>query len=474
MATIFKKINKEDSKLNTVYILDKQSDVSKLNLDSKQKKYATATFKDDGSLVELNMYDRHVFIVYVQEKNSDKLIEKHRVLGSQICDVINKAKGAGVQVVGASAAKVAGVAEGIALTNYQFLKYFKDKAKRSNSLKKIALVCKDIKSKEVNNLEAVTQAVCHARDLVNEPLSYLTATALAKEIKLLGKAAKFKVEVFDKKKIESLKMGGLLAVNKGSVDPPTFTVMEWKPKNAKNKKPIILVGKGVVYDTGGLSLKPTANSMDLMKSDMGGSAMMAGAMYAIAKAELPMHVIGLIPATDNRPGLNAYAPGDVVKMHNGMTVEVLNTDAEGRMLLADALSFAKKYDPELVIDSATLTGAAIRAIGTKASCVMGTATDKDFEKLEQSGFSTHERVVRMPFWDDFGELIKSDIADIKNLGGPYAGHITAGKFLEHFTDYPWIHIDIAGPAFLNAKDAYRSKWATGVGVRLLFDFLSKR
>lgn len=202
--------------------------------------------------------------------------------------------------------------------------------------------------------------------------------------------------------------------------------------------------------------------------------MMIGTLYAIAKAELPVHVIGLIPATDNRPGLNAYAPGDVVTMHSGKTVEVLNTDAEGRMLLADALSYAKKYDPELVLDAATLTGAAVRAIGSFASCVMGTADDKDFETLRQSGERTYERTVRMPFWKEYGEMIKSDVADIKNLGGPEAGQITAGKFLEHFTDYPWIHIDIAGPAFISSSDSYRGKWATGYGVRLLTDFLSQR
>ena len=158
-------------------------------------------------------------------------------------------------------------------------------------------------------------------------------------------------------------MGGLLAVNKGSVDPATFTIMEWKPENARNSKPIVLVGKGIVYDTGGLSLKPTANSMDLMKCDMGGAAAVSGAIYAIAKNNLPIHVIALVPATDNRPGGDAYAPGDVITMYSGKTVEVLNTDAEGRMILADALAYAKKFKPEVVIDLATLTGAAAVAVG---------------------------------------------------------------------------------------------------------------
>ena len=265
-------------------------------------------------------------------------------------------------------------------------------------------------------------------------------------------------------------MGGLLAVNKGSQDPPTFNILEYKAKNAKNKKPLILVGKGVVYDTGGLSLKPTPNSMDTMKCDMAGAAAVAGAMYAVAKAKLPVHVIGLIPATDNRPGEKAYTPGDVITMYSGLTVEVLNTDAEGRMILGDALSYAKKFNPELVIDLATLTGAAVAAIGTFGSVVMGTGENK-MDKLKQSGDHVFERLAEFPFWEEYDELIKSDIAEIKNIGGPYGGSITAGKFLHRFTDYPWIHIDIAGPAFLNASDSYRGKGGTGVGVRLLFDFI---
>jgi leucyl aminopeptidase len=181
--------------------------------------------------------------------------------------------------------------------------------------------------------------------------------------------------VFNKAKITSLKMGGLLSVNLGSMEPPTFSIMEYKPRNAKNKQPVILVGKGVVYDTGGLSLKPTPNSMDMMKCDMAGSAAVAGTMYAIAKAKLPVHVIGLVPATDNRPGENAYVPGDVITMYNGLTVEMLNADAEGRMILADALAYAQKYNPKLVIDLATLTGAAVAAIGTSGIVAMGTADE---------------------------------------------------------------------------------------------------
>ena len=195
-----------------------------------------------------------------------------------------------------------------------------------------------ITASAIEQLCATLKAVFWARELVNEPVSGLNATQLAEAIEEKGKEAKFSVTILEKSKIEALKMGGLLAVNKGSVDPPTFTIIEYKPKKASNKKPIVLVGKGVVYDTGGLSLKPTAGSMDAMKSDMAGAAMMAGTIYAAAMMELPIHLIGLIPATDNRPGLNAYTPGDIITMYDGTTVVVLNTDAEGRMILADALA----------------------------------------------------------------------------------------------------------------------------------------
>ncbi len=244
--------------------------------------------------------------------------------------------------------------------------------------------------------------------------------------------------------------------------------------NPKNKKPLILVGKGIVYDTGGLSLKPTANSMDLMKTDMGGAGVVIGAMNAIASNKLDVHVVALVPATDNRPSGNAYAPGDVITMHDGTTVEVLNTDAEGRLVLADALSYAKKYNPDLVIDLATLTGAAAYSIGHYGIVSMHKNSEKDHSELKESGEDTHERLAEFPFWSDYDELIESEVADIKNLGGPAGGAITAGKFLSHFVDYPWIHLDIAGPTFIKSKYGYRGKGATGMGVRLLYNFVKNR
>lgn len=364
------------------------------------------------------------------------------------------------------------VAEGLLLSNYQFLKYRREAEKEQNALLQVDFTAK-ISDEQLHELQALLKAVSWARDLVNEPVSCLTAVELAKAIEQKGAEANFSVTVLEKSKIEALKMGGLLAVNKGSVDPPTFTIIEYKPKKATNKKPIVLVGKGVVYDTGGLSLKQTAGSMEYMKSDMAGAACMAATIYAAAQLDLPVYLVGLIPATDNRPGMNAYTPGDIIRMYDGTTVEVLNTDAEGRMILADALAYSDKWKPELVIDAATLTGSAVRAIGTKASVMMGNAGDKYFRLLEAAGTETHERVVQLPFWDDYFEEMKSKIADLNNIGGPYAGMITAGKFLEHFVKAPYIHLDIAGPAFTEKPQDYKGLGGTGTGVRLLINFLKR-
>ena len=364
------------------------------------------------------------------------------------------------------------LAEGIILSNYQFLTYKSDKTK--SYLKKLTIEDTRIKAAEFTELNEVLTGVYFARTLVNEPVITLTAERLSQEIKKLGKAANFSVKVLDKKEIMKEKMGGLLAVNSGSQLPPTFTILEHKPKNAKNKKPYVLVGKGVVYDTGGLSLKPTAGSMDSMKSDMAGAAAVVGAIYAIAKNNLPIHVVGLIPATDNRPGEIAYTPGDVITLRGGITVEVLNTDAEGRLILGDALDYAKKYKPELVLDLATLTGAQVMAIGQYGAAIMGSAPQDVKNQLTAVGYDTHERVAEMPFWDEYDDLIKSDIADIKNVGGREGGCITAGKFLARFTDYPWIHLDIAGPSFLTSPEHYKPKGGTGYGVRLLYQFFKSK
>ncbi len=403
-----------------------------------------------------------MFVLNTKKMNAEEIRKKANEIFQKVKDEKD------LTLIGKDKEQLKAFIEGFYLSGYQFLKYFKDQKNKKNKFAELKVV--GLTAKEINTLKNVLDATLWARDLVNEPVSFLDAKQLAKEIEKKAEKDGLKVKVLHKKDIEKLGMGGLLAVNKGSETPPTFTIIEWKPKNAKNKKPIVLVGKGVVYDTGGLSLKPTPHSMDLMKSDMAGAAMMAATMDAIAKNKLPVYVVALIPATDNRPGKNAYAPGDVIKMYDGTTVEVLNTDAEGRMILADAIAYADKYKPEVIIDAATLTGAAVRAIGDKAAIVMGNAPKKYINKLEKSGNKTHERVVEFPFWDEWKEEMKSDIADLKNIGSGNAGMITAGKFLEHFAKQPYIHIDIAGPAFLESPQDYKGKGATGFGVRLLYNF----
>ncbi|MGB0403086.1 MAG: leucyl aminopeptidase family protein [Salibacteraceae bacterium] len=475
MQEIFTSSAQADPTSNQVILFNSINDVK--SLSDQELSFATDQLNKKNNSIHINRMGQHVFLYQVEKQSDENLtLEKARLAAHGICKTINGLKLSAITISGSASEDLTiAFAEGLGLSNYQFLKYFSDAEKRKNSLSKIEIVgCSE---KSILELNAVTSGTCLARSFVNEPLSYLTAEQYAHDIMDLGEELGFSVDVFNKSKIQALKMGGLLAVNLGSPNPPTFSIMEWKPENAKNAKPYVLVGKGVVYDTGGVSLKPTANSMDYMKCDMGGSAAVVGAMAAITQANLPVHVIGLVPATDNRPGGNAYVPGDVINMHNGMTVEVLNTDAEGRMILADALSYARQYDPELVIDLATLTGAAARAIGDKAIVSMGNLSQDVHDKMIESGFRTYERLAQFPFWDDYNDDLKSRVADLKNLGGPEAGMITAGKFLEHFTrdtetkeGYPYLHLDIAGPAFNHSEKNYRGIEGTGVGVRTLFDF----
>lgn len=478
-----KKAAKWEEKSSLVIILKDTEHINNFHLEEKLVQYVIQKGKDKQNFFEFNLLDRMVFVLISKEPNHNKRLEELRKHGHTISKRLNAFKYENVQLTcTAEIGKelLMACAEGIGLSNYQFLKYYRDQKERKNSLKELVLVSHDIQKRDCDELEIIIQSVWLARDWVNEPVSFLTAEQFSKELKNAAKDGGFNIEVFQKKKIEELKMGGLLGVNKGSIDPPTFNILEHKPAKPINKKPIVLVGKGVVYDTGGLSLKPTPNSMDEMKCDMAGGAAVGAILYAVAKLKLPVHIIGLIPATDNRPGGNAYAPGDVLKMYNGATVEVKNTDAEGRLILADALTYAQQYKPQLVVDFATLTGAAVRAIGTQAVVAMGTSDEQTMNDIVASGYETHERVVVMPFWDEYAEELKSDVADISNLGGPYAGQITAGKFLEFFTKnaegehaYPYVHIDIAGPAFMPSEDSYRGKWGTGVGVRLMINYLKK-
>jgi leucyl aminopeptidase len=471
------KINKIAPEDHLILLTSDIKNIGAEYLTKDQARYATLLFKEHKK--ETILFDNLGRIVIIQlikeEKSVSKRLENCRKAGDSLAAKLNEMKARNVVIVDidGKTEETLAMAEGMSLGSYQFLKYRKDRKEKENPLTSVGIKSKVIKDKEIDRINIITEAVIRCRDLVNEPVSHLNATDLAKAFQKMGKEAGIKVEVLNKNKIEALKMGGLLAVNKGSTEPPTFTIMEWKPEKAKNKKPVILVGKGVVFDTGGLNLK-TGNFMDNMKCDMAGAATMAAVIYATARLGLPLHVIALMPSTDNRMDANSITPGDVITISDGTTVEVLNTDAEGRLILADALTYARKLKPGIVFTAATLTGAASRAIGRYGIVSMQQHAEKEMEALKQSGEKVYERIAEFPFWEEYGELIKSDVADIKNIGGIDAGMITAGKFLAHFTDYPFIHLDIAGPAFIDKKDSYRTAGGTGFGVRLLVAFLEEK
>ena len=461
------------------FILSTQKGISDEPMLKNHESYLKTKIKEKKSqIIRLIEGDKHLIaiLVYKDSKNSiSQLLESLRKLGNEVGHKLNaeKAKDAVMtsEVASLTPVEYLALLEGMMLGNYQFLKY-KTK-KEENTLSTVSLVGDAPKAAEIKELTNVVASNEIARNLINEPVITLNTVQLSKEIKAIGKKSGFSVNVLSKAQIEKLKMGGLLGVNLGSIDPPIFAIMEWKPAKAKNKKPYVLVGKGVVFDTGGYNIK-VGNYMPTMKSDMSGAAAVIGTMNAVSSNNLPIHVIGLVPATDNRINNNALVPDDIITISDGSTVEVLNTDAEGRLILADALAYAKQYKPKLVIDLATLTGAAAAITGSFGTAMMGTADDKVKEELRNSGDITYERVAELPYWDEYGDLLKSTVADLKNIGGPTGGAITAGKFLEHFTDYPWIHLDIAGPAFIDKKDAYKSAGGTGVGVRLLYNYLKSK
>lgn len=471
------KVKAIKAKASVIYLVNSVTDLKDLGLSKDDLDFITKQFKAETNSVIINKATGSLVVERKAITKAEYLsLEEARKQAFCTSNALNSVKETAVtfcDLTGSTAYTKAYI-EGFGLSNYQFLKYFADAAKRTYTLNNLYVLDKNISDKDIAEIVSLVSNVYEARTLVNEPLSYLTAEELSNEIKRISKKSGFTLKVLNKKEIEKLGMGGLLAVNLGTPNPPTFNIMEWKPAKAVNKNPIVLVGKGVVYDTGGLSLKTTKGSMDTMKADMGGAAAVIGAIATIAENNLPVHVVGLVPATENRPDGLAYTPGDVIKMMSGLTVEVLNTDAEGRMILADALHYAKRYKPELVVDLATLTGAAAVAIGSQGIVAMGTAADGEFDAITASGYEVFERIAKFPFWDDYSEMLKSDIADMKNIGGREAGAITAGKFLERFTDYPYIHLDIAGPAFLDYPSSYRLKGGSGVGVRLLYNFIKSK
>lgn len=460
--------------ISLVYLMNEDSDISVLSLSKTEQTYVQDSLQLKKKLIRIHQYYRWIFILVVdKDKSKNETAEKMRREASTIADFLKEERIKDLQVFNAIGEQFYSIAfaEGFLLSQYRFDKYLTKEEKNEYSFETISLINYP-NEEDLSVLQNLCEAVYFTRDLINEPSNVLNSLYLADTARELARQLNLDIKVFYKSDIEAMNMGGLLAVNRGSVDPPVFIHIEYKPQQFRNEKPLVFVGKGITFDSGGLNIKP-GDSMDGMKSDMSGAAAVLGIIKAAATNKLPMHIIGLIPATDNRPGFNAFAPGDIIRMMDGSTVEMLNSDAEGRMILADALHYAKQFNPQLVIDIATLTGSASAAVGRNATVAFVKASDDVYAKLEDAAFETWERVVRFPLWNDYADMLKSKIADMKNIGNRHAGAITAAKFLEHFTDYPWIHLDIAGPAFLNEKDSYRGVGGTGVTVRMLYRFLEK-
>ncbi|TAL23664.1 MAG: leucyl aminopeptidase [Nitrospirae bacterium] len=356
--------------------------------------------------------------------------------------------------------------EGALLGIYTFKKYKGEK--NNKALDNITILSKT--SRELENklkwAETVASSVFFARDLINTPSNDMTPTNLARAALSLNKKNLF-VKVLEKKDAEKLGMRAYLSVAKGSNEPPKFIVLEYKGAEAK---PLVLIGKSITFDSGGISLKP-ADGMEKMKYDMAGGAAILGIIKAASEMKLPVHLIGLLPATENLPGGAATKPGDIVRAITGKTVEIINTDAEGRLILADAIGYAKRFKPVAIIDIATLTGACSIALGNEAIAMMGN-DKKLIDRIKKSSENTYERVWEMPLYDEYKEYLKSDVADIKNTGGKNGSLVTAAYFLYEFAEKtPWVHLDIAGTAWVDKDKPYIPKGASGIGVRLIMDLL---
>ncbi len=374
------------------------------------------------------------------------------------------------------------VAEGAGLALYHFDNYKSTDEKDGppSRLQTLSLICatktksrQATVEKSISRAQKIVSAVHAARDLVSHPGNTATPTFLAEFAKKIARKNKITCKVLGKKEMEKLGMGALLGVSRGSDEPPALIVLEYYG-TAKKKAPSVIVGKGVTFDTGGISLKPPAN-MGEMKMDMSGAATTLALMQAVSSLKLPVNIIGIVAAAENMPSGSAIKPGDILKSMSGKTIEVLNTDAEGRLVLADALTYAQRYKPKEVIDLATLTGAVLMALGHQAAAVIGNNAHM-IERLKRAGDATGERVWELPLWEEFETAVKSDIADLKNIASPGvgAGAITGAAFLKSFAgEQPWAHIDIAGTAW-GFDRPYTTKGASGYGVRLLINYLEHR
>jgi leucyl aminopeptidase len=370
------------------------------------------------------------------------------------------------------------VAEGFLMASYRFHQLKSTKSVPSGTVTIVSSATKARGADAGVERGKVTAGAVHlARDLANLPPAHLTARMLADRAVEVGRAAGLEVEVFDKDKIQVMGLGGLLAVNKGSVEPPRMVKLTYTPTaRGASRTPtghLVMVGKGVTYDSGGISLKPSDPMHANMKMDMSGAAAVLSAMSTLAALGCPTKVTGYLMCTDNRPSGSAMAMGDVLTFRNGKTSEIHNTDAEGRLILADGLSLAVEAKPHAILDIATLTGACMAALGPKIAGVLG--SNQDFvDQVKVAAASTDEPVWQLPLERSYRKFLDSNVADMKNVGGPYGGAITAALFLNEFTgDVPWAHLDIAGPMNVDGDDGWLSRGATGYGTRLLIELAMK-
>jgi leucyl aminopeptidase len=367
--------------------------------------------------------------------------------------------------------------EGAILGSYQFTAYRSDAptGKGVTAMTVLAPQKDQLRqlSEGIRRGVATAEATFYVRDLCNHPSNVMTPTRIASEAKTVAKEVGVNLKILEQKEMEKLGMGALLGVAKGSHEPPKFIILQYHGAKNKNDRPVVLVGKTITFDTGGISLKPAEN-MEQMKADMTGGAEVLATMRAAARLKLPLNLISILPAAENMPGGRAMRPGDVVKTLSGKTVEVQNTDAEGRLILSDGLAYATRFKPAALIDIATLTGACVVALGQFAIGMFGTdATLKD--AIHKAGLRAGERVWEMPLWEEYFEQLRSDVADMRNIGGRGGGMITAALFLSKFVgDAPWVHLDIASTDWSERERAYIPKGPTGIGTRLLIQFLINR
>lgn len=380
--------------------------------------------------------------------------------------------GAGVAGLEARAAAQA-TAEGSLLAAYQYdaPKQREDAPHEIESLTVVEFDKKKVKAIEqgVNTAVAISEGVIIARNLVNQPPNVVTPTKMAETAHVIAATYGMRITVGGRKWAREHNMGAFLAVAQGAGEKPKFIVLEHNA-DREDLDTIVLVGKGITFDTGGISIKP-AERMGDMKSDMGGAAAVLGAMKVVGALNLPLRIIGITPCAENMPDANAYRPSDIITASNGKTIEIINTDAEGRMVLADGLVYAGRYNPKAVIDLATLTGACVVALGAGMAAGMFSTDDGLRDKLLAAGAATHERVWSLPLFPEYRKSIDSDVADVLNSGGRFGGVGTSAMFLKEFTDYPWVHLDIAGMALAEKDNSYIPRGGTGFGVRLLVELL---